>query len=125
MHIRKLLGHNALFIAIFLTFFVTFISLVSLKDVHIIGVSNSDKIGHVIAYFVLGLSWLNANDNFFNKKYQNYKIIFILVVYGIIIEALQHILTTYRQADLYDIFANSIGVLLAVILYKAIHGKIQ
>ena len=123
MHIKKLLEHNALFIAISLTIFIAIISLISLKEVHLIGGKNSDKVGHVIAYFVLCLSWLNANDNFFNKKYQNYKIIFILIIYGIIIEGLQYILTSYRQADLYDIFANSIGVLLAVILFKSIYGK--
>mgnify|MGYP000954717151 CR=1 FL=1 len=123
MHIKKLLEHNALFIAISLTIFVALISLVSLKEIPSIGGSNSDKVGHVIAYFVLCLSWLNANDNFFSKRYQNYKIIFILIVYGIIIEGLQHVLTTYRQADLYDVFANSLGVLLALILFKSIHRK--
>ena len=80
MHIKKLLERNALFIAISLTIFIAIISLVSLKGVHLIGVTNSDKVGHVIAYFVLCLSWLNANDNFFNKKYKNYKIFLILVI---------------------------------------------
>ena len=38
-------------------------------------------------------------------------LIALLVDYfGIIIEALQEGLTTYRQADIYDILANSLGV---------------
>ena len=105
MPIKKLLEHNALFIAIFFTILVALISLVSLKDVHLIKTHNSDKYGHFLAYFI------------------NYIIIIILISYGIILEVLQDILTNHRQADLYDIVANSIGVIFAVLVYNKLKKK--
>jgi len=120
MPIRKLLERSALPIAIFLTIFITAISLISLKGVHLIKVSNSDKFGHFIAYFLLSLSWLYALKGIIQKKNKKYILIFILISYGIIIEVLQGVLTTYRQADFYDIIANSAGVLFAAILFRKI-----
>ena len=120
MPIKKLLERSALAIAIFLTIFITAISLISLKGVHLIKVSNSDKFGHLIAYFLLSLSWLYALKGIIQKKNKKYILIFILISYGIIIEILQGVLTTYRQADFYDIVANSAGVLFAAILFRKI-----
>ena len=121
MLIRKLLERNRLFIAIFFTIFIALISLVSLKGVHLLKASNSDKIGHILAYFILCLSWLNALKNFPPRKNRKYLLIFFLVSYGIILEVLQDVLTTYRQADLYDIIANSMGVILAFFLFEKLN----
>jgi len=124
MHIKKLLERNALFIAIFVTILITLLSLVSLKGVHLVKTPNSDKYGHFLAYFILSLSWLNVIKKSLHKIIINYIIIFLLICYGIILEVLQDILTTYRQADLYDIFANSAGVIFAVILFNKMRKKI-
>jgi len=121
MPIKKLLERNALTIAIIFTIFITVVSLISIKGVHIIKVSNSDKYGHFIAYFLLSFSWLYALRNFPRKKFKEYLIVFFLISYGIIIEVLQGVLTSYRQADIYDIIANSAGVLFAVILFSKIN----
>ena len=118
MPIKKLLERNALFIAIIFTILVALVSLVSLKDVNLIKTHNSDKYGHFLAYFILSLSWLNVINKRPHKIIINYIIIITLISYGIILEVLQDILTTYRQADLYDIIANSAGVIFAVILFN-------
>jgi VanZ family protein len=124
MPIKKLLERNALFIAILITALIAIISLVSLKGVHLLKTQNSDKYGHFLTYFILCLSWLNAIKNPLHKISINYIIIFLIICYGIILEVLQDILTTYRQADLLDIIANSAGVIFAVILYNLLKKKI-
>ena len=123
MPIKKLLERNALFIAIFFTILVALISLVSLKDVHLIKTHNSDKYGHFLAYFILSLCWLNVINRRPYKIIINYIIIIILISYGIILEVLQDILTNHRQADLLDIVANSIGVIFAVLVYNKLKKK--
>ena len=123
MPIKKLLKHNALFIAILITVFVAIISLISLKGVHLLKTQNFDKYGHFLTYFILGLSWLNAIKNPLHKNFINYIIIFLIICYGIILEALQDVLTTYRQADLFDIIANSAGGIFALILYNLMKKK--
>ena len=117
--IKRLLERNAFAIAIFLTLFITFISLVSLKGMTQIKMENSDKIGHLLAYFLLSLSWFFALKN----KFNNFLIIILLILYGIIIEVLQEVLTVHRQADFKDVLANSIGVILAYLLYQKINIK--
>ena len=124
MPIKKLLERNALFIAILITVLIAIISLMSLKGVHLLKTQNSDKYGHFLTYFILGLSWLNAIKNPLDKNFINYIIIFLIICYGIILEVLQDVLTTYRQADLFDIIANSAGVIFAVILYNLLKKKI-
>ena len=125
MPIKKLLEHNALFIAISITVLIAIISLISLKGVYLLKAQNSDKYGHFFTYFILGLSWLIAIKNPSRKIFINFIIVFLIICYGIIIEVLQDILTTYRQADLFDIIANSAGVIFAVILYNLLKKKIQ
>ena len=80
---------------------------------------NSDKLGHFLAYFLLSLSWFSALKN----KFNNNLIIILLISYGIIIEVLQEVLTVHRQADFKDVLANSMGVILAYLLYQKINIK--
>lgn len=123
MLIKRLLERNALSIAVLFTIVIALLSLVSLKGVHLIKTSNSDKLGHFIAYFLLCISWLNAAKFFPFIKYKTVLIILFLISYGIILEVLQDVLTTYRQADLFDIISNSAGVIFAVILYNLLKKK--
>ncbi len=108
--IRQLLERNALIIAIFLTLFVVFLSLVSLKGVVKINISNSDKYGHLIAYFTLGISWFYV---FRDQGRKWISIAVILIILGMVLEALQGTLTTYRTADWHDEVANASGVIVA------------
>ncbi len=121
MAIKKLLEHNAFYIAIFLTLLIAFLSLISLRGIHVINVRNSDKFGHFFAYLCLTLSWLYASKAPPLKKVKKYIIILLIISYGIVIELLQGAITTSRQADFYDFIANTVGVLLATVIFKKIN----
>ncbi len=79
----------------------------------------SDKVMHGGAYFGLGLLWMLFVLFSFKENKLFKKILIISVssiAFGIFIEVLQDTLTSYRQLDLYDIFANTLGVVLAGIV---------
>jgi VanZ family protein len=122
-HIKALLEDNALFIAIFFTISITIGSLVKSDVIAIEIVSISDKTIHFIAYFFLTLSWLYV---FFKKKSfsKNVKFIFIgCIVFGIIIEILQGVTTTYRTLSFLDVAANTLGVLFASTVFHFFEKK--
>jgi VanZ family protein len=114
MPTKRLLERNALAVAVFITLLIAFLSLVSLDGVAKINISNSDKIGHTIAYFTLSLSWFYV---FKKQPRKRILVFFLLIIYGIVLEVLQGTLTTYRTADFYDFIANTIGILLAVFVF--------
>ncbi len=86
------------------------------------GVSNSDKIGHLIAYFGFAIIW---SLYFFVRNKENTKAVFLKgafkavifgIAFGLIMEVAQLVLTDYRQFDLKDALANTFGTLLAMII---------
>jgi len=121
--IKHLLEHNAYLIAIALTLFIGITSLVSFSGIKTmsIKINNFDKIVHFGFYFLLTLSWLFATRNSFKNFISKSVLILIMISYGIIIEAFQGALTTHRQADIYDVLANSIGVLLATSMFPKLN----
>jgi VanZ family protein len=122
-HIKALLEDNAIFIAIFFTISITIGSLVKSDVIAIEIVSISDKTIHFIAYFFLMLSWLYV---FFKKKSfsKNVKFIFIgCIVFGIIIEIIQGVTTTYRTLSFLDVAANTLGVLFASTVFHFFEKK--
>ena len=124
-HIKVLLEDNAILIAIFFTISITIGSLVKSDVIAVEIVSISDKTIHFIAYFFLMLSWLYV---FFKKKSfsKNVKFIFIgCIVFGIIIEILQGVTTTYRTLSFLDFAANTLGVLFASTVFHFFEKKIR
>jgi len=123
MDIKALLERSAYTLAIALTIFIAITSLVSFKEMKTIaiGISNFDKIVHFLSYFLLTLSWFFATQEIIKKAKHKVILLAGLISYGIIIEALQGGMTTHRQADFYDILANSIGVFLAAILFPRLN----
>lgn len=123
--IKSLLENNAIFIAVFITISILFGSLVKSEFIVVESISVSDKTYHLIAYFLLMLSWLYAF--FKEKKFQEYVKYIILgcFIFGIIIEILQGVVTSYRTASYLDILANTIGVLLAVVIFHVFEKKIN
>jgi VanZ family protein len=105
--------------AVAYTIAILYLSLINLADTPVKELGMSDKMMHVGAYFGLAMLWLVFvifNDE--NRRLIG-KIILVLVasiIFGIFVEVLQDRLTTYRQLDLHDIIANSIGVISAGIL---------
>ncbi len=115
--IKNLLEHNAILIAIALTITIIYLSLASTMP-NVMEVNVSDKILHTFAYFGLSTSWffaIKASYNNFNKKVI---IAFLVLFFSVLLEFLQGSLTNYRTADYYDIVANSIGIVIAVISFN-------
>jgi len=90
----------------------------------LISLSHSDKIYHTIAYFSLGLTWLLSFPKSLQKKKLKYAIVISCIIYGIVIEVLQATLTTYRTASLLDVVANTVGVLVAMMIFNKVYEKI-
>lgn len=115
-----MLKNKALLLSILYTIALTTLSLIKLDldDVEEVIPSFSDKIFHFLAYFIFTWLWFNA---FFYKFHFN-KIksisfsVLISIMFGIIIEVLQHLITTTRGFDILDIFANILGVIISAIL---------
>lgn len=114
-----------IYIALFLTVLITFGSLSSVSSAGVIKIHFSDKIIHTSAYLLLTLAWLFSLKISKNVKslWSFITIAFIVFVYGILIEVLQGAITNTRQADIYDILANFIGVLVALLVFVKVFQK--
>ena len=75
--------------------------------------------------------WLNKTANsYWNCKKETFQknvkyVILGCIIFGIIIEILQGVVTSYRTASYLDIVANTIGVLLAVVIFHVFEKKIS
>lgn len=91
--------------------------------------NNFDKVIHFAAYFGLAFVWMVWN-RFRKPSYQEKKVVKPLLliaglaaVYGIFIEVLQGVLTTYRVPDGWDILANTLGVGVALLFVLLLINK--
>lgn len=114
-----------LFIAVFLTIAITLGSLISIQNVAIKQTEFSDKFVHVFAYSLLTLSWIIALKIKTTQKKGSIILGSVVFIYGIIIEALQGVLTNSRQADWYDMFANLVGISMAIVFFNIFFQKKQ
>jgi len=117
--IKTLLLDNSLVVAIVITITIICLSLLKIPNTGI-KVNNIDKAYHSIAYFVLALTWLLS---FYKKPKKKYIIVISCIIFGIIIEVLQSTLTVYRTGDYKDVIANSLGVLLALLIFNIFSKK--
>ena len=118
-HIKSLLLGKIYIFAIGITLGIIGLSLLKVPSTGI-NVKNIDKAYHSLAYFTLAISWLFT---FYKKPNKKYVIVVICILFGIIIEVLQMYLTTYRTGEYLDVLANSIGVLIALIIFNIIFKK--
>lgn len=98
---------------------LTVLSLISITSMPDLGTNNDDKIYHAIAYFIFTI----LTYNYFYSIKIKYKMLLsfsIPVIYGIIIEFLQSVVSSTRISDFYDAVANFTGVVIALILIKFI-----
>lgn len=82
--------------------------------------SPTDKMMHAGAYFGLTVLWFSYYLFEKEEPVQRrgfLKISLIAVLFGMLIEALQGILTDYREPDWADILANSLGVFIAYCVF--------
>ncbi|MCK0129881.1 VanZ family protein [Flavobacteriaceae bacterium F08102] len=111
---------NILYVALLITGVVAVLSFVSIKGLNPIKIENSDKIGHWLAYFTLGITWY-VYALLHKKKIA--VVFLILVGYGIIIEVCQGLFTLNRQFDVFDMMANTLGLALAWIIVSFLYKK--
>ena len=96
--------------------------------VHIGGIPNlnsgfDDKIFHFIAYTVFTILVYNYCSTIQITSAILISAV-IVIIYGIIIEALQYGLTSYRTFDIFDALANALGVCFAAMMLK-IRNKLK
>lgn len=76
---------------------------------------------HAGAYFVLASCWflylLFSRPDNYSFKTGFFKVSLLVIGFGMLIEALQGALTTFREPDWADALANSFGVLVALGLF--------
>jgi len=118
MKITQLLSElKFVLLAVAWTVLITVLSLISFDRTpsFMLQLPFKDKLVHFIFYFVFVVLWC-----FGLHKTDKIKILLIAVVYGIIIEILQYVLTENRTADFYDVLANSLGAFLAFFVFPII-----
>ncbi len=128
-HIKHLLaGKPLLLIAILYSCLISVLFFIPSQDLPKVQISALDKIAHVLIYFILINLWmlyLNIKNDFqFNDKWILILLLSVLL-YGIIIEILQGLLTISRSADILDVAANLIGSLIGIYFFKNIKNKFK
>ncbi|TDQ28880.1 VanZ family protein [Tenacibaculum caenipelagi] len=118
-HIKNLLTHKLTILAILITISIATVSLIKLGKAPV-KINHLDKFEHAFAYFILTTIWLRALKT---TKISNYFIVFCCFFYGIIIEVLQTTVTTHRSGEFWDVVANSMGILIAFIIYNSFFKK--
>jgi VanZ family protein len=106
-------------IALAWTCTIAFFCLIQASDIPSVNIPlpNLDKIVHIFFHLVFTILWfLFFLKQFKETNYLKLLIISVLlsVFYGIIIEILQGIVTTTRNADIFDVLANVSGALIAL-----------
>lgn len=128
-HIKHLLaGKPLLLIAILYSCLISVLFFIPSQDLPKVQISALDKIAHVLIYFILINLWMLylyiKNDFQFNDKWILI-LLFSVLLYGIIIEILQGLLTISRSADILDVAANLIGSLIGIYFFKSIKNKFK
>ena len=121
--IKHLSERNFLFLAIAWTIFIIVASLVSFNSVPKVKVVGSDKVVHFLFYLVFVIFWSLAKKQSYFKINYSLLIVIIAIVFGIIIEILQGVLTKTRQADFYDVVANSLGAIVGCVVLFCVKNK--
>lgn len=118
--IKKLLGPKTLFsITAVYAVLITIAFLFPGKDIPSTGLP-LDKLVHIAIHaglvFLVILSVFRKQGDIIKMK-QLYWVLIGCFIYGIVIEVVQERLVVLRHADVWDLVANSIGILLGVVLF--------
>ena len=92
-------------------------SLARVGGIPSLGSSFDDKIYHFLAYFFFTVLVFNYCRK---TKIKHVMLVSALsvIIYGIIIEVLQQAMTSYRTLDVYDVLANTLGVVFAALIIR-------
>ncbi len=119
-HIENWLLGKALYIALFVSVAIAFLSLINTNQLPKPSIGVSDKVLHVSAYIVLFWSWMLVFRK--DSSFKTRLILFMsLFFFGIVLEWIQGELTSYRTADWKDIVANSMGLFLGFFTFNKLY----
>lgn len=104
-----------------LIFWLSITESASINPGRILHIAHADKIGHILAYAVFTAILLFDSCRWKRGLPFKYLLLLVPVMFGVIMELLQRILTSDRQAELYDIIADAAGI--AIGLCCAITAK--
>lgn len=124
-HIHNLFKVSLFCIGVFVTLFIGYLSLKRVDHISPIIFPHLDKIYHAVAYFSLSATWLVYVYKFYHEQKLKYTVVTACILYGMIIEVLQGMLTSYRTASLLDVCANAVGVVLAMMLFNRLYKIIE
>ena len=110
-----------LFLALFWTYEVTYLSLFPIEPVSEswFNFPHTDKLGHFGFYFGFVFLWHLYFKTIRIKKALEYSFA-LAILYGILMETLQYIMPYERMFDMLDIVANITGAIFAVICIKIV-----
>ncbi|MGB3342765.1 MAG: VanZ family protein [Aequorivita sp.] len=101
---------------------ITALFLVPTGDFPKVNFSSADKVAHILIFFVLTCLWLLYLFRKTGRLRSNDILILLLSVlfYGIIIEIVQELFTVSRTADLWDVLANMVGVIVGILFFQRV-----
>ena len=79
-----------------------------------------DKLLHMGAYFWLSTATFLAFALDWKKTHAHATVFILCFTYGMTIELAQEQWTNYRSGDVYDLLANTVGIVLALFLGKTV-----
>lgn len=124
--IRNLLEHNLIkYIAVTFQLLVTVMMLIPTSGSSYINLPHSDKIFHIAIYGILFVVWAMSCKVDRNRRYLLWTIVVLLTLYGIIIELIQGEWIESRTSDIWDVIANSVGILLGMVIFHKLISRIE
>ncbi len=102
----------------------------SLDEKHLFEFPQRDKVVHFLMYFGLSIFAFSENylkHNFILHREYFFTLIVLIILAGGSIELFQKYFTIDRSGDIYDMLANTCGLLIALLIFwkikKSIHYK--
>ena len=77
-----------------------------------------DKWAHFVVFLILYLLWAWALESKGPRVKWTLQLVFTLLIYGIIIESIQHYWYVSRKGDLMDVLANATGILIGFLAHQ-------
>ncbi|MFP4844177.1 VanZ family protein [Winogradskyella sp. PE311] len=96
------------------------VSLINLNGVPSLGSSFDDKIYHIIAYIGLAFLWITYFKPSI-KKETVYLVFSCLILFGVVLELIQHQLNSNRTYDTVDMIANCLGVIFGTLIARKLN----
>lgn len=115
------------FFSILLAVIILYLSLASSQTFNKVSIFNIpffDKIVHFGMYFVLMSVIILENRHSIKSNRQLILTALIPLFYGILMEIFQAVLTTTRNGSIYDLFFNSAGIVVSLLLWRLIKPRI-